>query len=232
MEIPAILVVDQTRRYAGWSPGIDALVVALQHFVDQCLMPVWGTPCQLRVAGELAPSAWALALFDDLEQPGLLGVHELTSNGYSIAKVAVGSIQRHRRAISIVASHELAEMLVDPDAMVAVKDDQGQLVALECCDPVEEESFLIDGLPMCNFVFPAWFGPVVGARYADPRGKLDYLGLTTRPFQPLQRGYIPVFDGVRWSRRFGGDEKAAEFAREDRYGRRGELRRHSPGKQA
>ena len=57
----------------------------------------------------------------------------------------------------MAASHELAEMLVDPGINLWCAGPKGRMYAYEVCDAVEEEEFLVDGIPMCNFVYPAYF---------------------------------------------------------------------------
>jgi hypothetical protein len=50
-------------------------------------------------------------------------------------------------------------------------------------DPVEEDTFLVDGIEMSNFVHPAWFEP-----FKHPPGtKFDHLGLLKKPFSIVNR---------------------------------------------
>ena len=88
-------------------------------------------------------------------------------------------------------------------------------------DPVEEDTFLVDGMEMSNFVHPAWFEP-----FKHPPGtKFDYLGLLTMPFSMTKGGYMITTKEV-----FGSAAKRWCFQREDRRCHRSEYRK--PEKQA
>jgi hypothetical protein len=63
----------------------------------------------------------------------------------------------------------------------------GRLYAYETADPVEEQTYQIDGVAVSNFVTPHWFDP---AAHGVP---LDYLGRLKHPFQLAKGGYLSVF---------------------------------------
>src|SRR6266699_3824612 len=94
------------------------------------------------------------------------------------------------------------------------------LALLDTADAVEEEEFLIDRIPMSDFVYPAWFE---GFRKAGS-AQFDYLKKVRRPFQILPGGYMPVFKNGRWTQIFGSRAKARRFARENRRGHRSTYR--------
>jgi hypothetical protein len=52
----------------------------------------------------------------------------------------------------------------------------------EVCDPVEADSYLIDGVKISDFITPAWFNDGVGQRY-------DFMGLAKQPFWIRPGGY-------------------------------------------
>jgi hypothetical protein len=60
-----------------------------------------------------------------------------------------------RDAVSLTATHEIAEMLVDPAVTLCVQRAGFGLYALEVADPCEEDGFRIDGFQMTDFVYPA-----------------------------------------------------------------------------
>ena len=67
----------------------------------------------------------------------------------------------------------------------------GTEYAYEMSDPVEEDTFLVDGIEMSNFVHPAWFEP-----FKHPPGtKFDHLGRLTKPFSMTKGGYVIVRKG-------------------------------------
>ena len=87
--------------------------------------------------------------------------------------------------------------------------------------PVEEDTFLVDGIEMSNFVHPAWFEP-----FKHPRGtKFDHLGLLEKPFSMTKGGYMIIKKKGKVSEVFGSKAKAKRFAQEDRRGHRSEYRK-------
>jgi len=198
----------------------DRLVAALQKFADQYFTPVWGTPARLVRTTGFRKGAWALALLDTADVANALGYHDLTPDGLPLSKVFVKTTLAAGQKVSVTACHELAEMLVDPAINLASTGPGNVFYAYETADAVEEEEFLLDGLPMSDFVYPAWFE---GFRKAGS-AQLDYLKKVRRPFQILPGGYMAVFKNGRWTQVFGSPAKARRFAREDRRGHRSTYR--------
>jgi hypothetical protein len=54
--------------------------------------------------------------------------------------------------VSVTACHELFEMVIDPLANLWAEAPDGTEYAYEMSDPVEEDTFLVDGIQMSNFV--------------------------------------------------------------------------------
>src|SRR5207245_7909955 len=65
----------------------DRLVAALQKFVDEYFVPVWGTPAKLRKTTGFRKGAWALAFLDRADVANALGYHDLTPDGLRLSKV-------------------------------------------------------------------------------------------------------------------------------------------------
>jgi hypothetical protein len=188
--------------------GVDftKLVEALQDYADKHFVPVWGTPCKLRVSGDgkIPKSDWALLFSDDADAANALGYHDLTASGFPISKVFVRTTVNDGELVSVTAAHELAEMLVDPGIQMGALAANGTWYAYETADAVEREAFDVNGIPMSNFVYPSWFE----AFHKPKSTKFDYMGKCTRPFQILKGGYMPVFSKGKWSQIFGS--KATE----------------------
>ena len=86
---------------------------------------------------------------------------------------------------------------------------------------MEEDPFVVNGLPMSNFVYPSWFEP-----FRHPRGtKFDHLGLLKKPFSMTKGGYIIIKKKGKVSEVFGSKAKEKRFAQEDRRGHRSEYRK-------
>src|SRR5438445_5038833 len=199
----------------------DALIAAMQAFVDRCVMPVWGTPARLVKSKGYVKGAWAMVFLDNADQPGALAYHDLTPDGLPLSKVFVRTTINDGELVSVSASHELVEMLVDPAInLLTTGPDPKIIYAYESADPVEALSYRVSGIPMTDFVYPAYF-----ETFHKPGSvPFDRLKKVKRPFQILPGGYQIVFKNGKWSQVFGSASKKRRFAREDRRGHRSEQR--------
>ena len=162
----------------------DKLTAALQRCYDQHFLPVWGYPVKLYNTKVPKPSDWQFVYFDDADEAGALGYHDLTKDGQPVSKVFVKTTLADKQLVSVTAAHELFEMVIDPIANLWAEAADGTEYAYEMCDPVEEDTFLVDGIPMSNFLHPSWFEP-----FKHPPGtKFDHLGLLTKPFSMTKGG--------------------------------------------
>jgi hypothetical protein len=215
---PKIACINKARTDLGVDFG--KMIRALQRFVDECLVPVWGTPAKLVPSRRELPGAWNLVFLDDADRAKTLGYHRLLKNRLPLAKVFVRSSRKHGEPISLVASHELAEMLVDPGNGFWCFGPKRRLYAFEVCDPVEQEQFALDGLPMSDFLYPAYFQTI---RQARPT-QFDYLKKIARPFQVLRGGFALVRARGRKLTEFGSTAKRRDFRTEDRRFHRSQYR--------
>lgn len=201
--------------------GFDALIAALQRFVDEHVAPVWGTPAKLVTSKGFLKGAWALSFLDDADKAGALGYHDLTPEGYPQSRVFVKTTLANRERVSMAASHELVEMLVDPAInLMTIASDTKKVYGYEAADPVEEVSFLIDGIEMTDFVYPAYFE----AFHKPGSVRFDHLGVIRKPFEIHGGGYLSLFEDGKWMQIHGSKSKRKRFAREDRRGHRSEQR--------
>lgn len=200
----------------------DKLTATLQKCFDEHFLPIWGYPVTLYNTNTAKPSDWQLVYFDNADTAGALGYHDLTQNGQPISKIFVKTTLADNQLVSVTACHELFEMVIDPIANLwaATKDDSIEY-AYEMSDPVEEDTFLVDGIQMSNFVHPSWFEP-----FKHPVGtKYDHLGLLTKPFSMTKGGYMIVKKKGKVTEVFGSKAKEKRFAKEDRRGHRSEYRK-------
>ncbi len=187
-------------------PEVAALVAALQKQVDNDFAPAWGCPADLRVVGPNDPEdpqAWGLLISDNSDLADDLGYHELTRFGQPMGKAFAKSAIDAGASWTVTVSHELLEMLADPNINLAVLD-QGpfgaRLYSYEVCDPCEDDRFgyLIDGLLVSDFVYPAWFESF----WVQGTAVFDFGQHINAPFQLLAGGYAQVNDiasGLGWS---------------------------------
>jgi hypothetical protein len=204
---PRIVCVNKATLPLG--VAFDLLIAALQKYVDEHLAPVWGTPAKLVRTTKPRRGDWTLLFVDtanairglraELEKIFGKGVvDEIESvhlvRGQPAAFVFVQNVlrdravRRDRDKVSLAASHELAEMLVDPGNNLWADAGKGLLYAYEVCDAVESTFFPVNGLAMTDFLYPAYFNKI----HKPKSAQLDHLKKVRRPFQILKDGYAPV----------------------------------------
>jgi hypothetical protein len=204
--------------------GVDlsALINAMQEYVDNYIVPVWGTPAKLVETEDFLPNAWAVIFLDDADQANALAYHDLTPEGLPVSKVFVRTTINDHQLVSVSASHELVEMLVDPAInLMTTGPDPRLMYAYESADPVEELDFEVKGIRMSDFVYPSYFE----AFHKRHSVRFDCLDKVEEPFEILSGGYQIIFKDGHWSQIFASDEKMRRFAHEDRRQHRIELRK-------
>src|SRR5437899_3606494 len=127
---------------------VKAALPAFQSQVSDDFAPVWGIDASLRFlpsGSKPAAGEWWLSILDDSDQAGALGYHDLTKEGLPLGKVFAKSDIDNGYIWTVTASHELLEMLGDPDinltAFVQKTNDSGRLYAYEVCDACEADKF-------------------------------------------------------------------------------------------
>jgi len=197
------------------------LTAALQKCYDEYFLPVWGYPLKLYNTDTAKPSDWQFIYFDDADAAGALGYHDLTKNGQPVSKIFVKTTLADHQLVSVTACHELFEMAIDPIANLWAEASDGTEYAYEMSDPVEEDTFLVDGIQMSNFVHPSWFEP-----FKHPSGtKYDHLGLLKAPFSMTKGGYVIIKKNGKVTQKYGSKAKEIRFKKEDRLGHRSEYRK-------
>jgi hypothetical protein len=167
------------------------------------------------------PTDWQLVYFDNADQAGALGYHDLTEKGQPISKIFVKTTIDDNELVSVTACHELFEMVIGPVANLWTQAADGTEYAYEMCDPVEEDTFTVNGIQMSDFLHPAWFEP-----FKHPAGtRYDHLGLLKAPFTMRKGGYVIKMKNGKVSQSFGSKAKRKRFAKEDRRGHRSEYRK-------
>lgn len=206
-QVPTIACVNvaQTSLGVEWRPLLAALAAYADLFAR-----VWGTPAKVIDCGSgpVPRGCWGLVFSDDADQAGALGYHDLTADGLPLSKIFVRTTINNGEAVSVTASHELAEMLVDPGIQLgAVGPDGATWYAYETADAVERESFEVNGIAMSNFVYPSWF-----EGFRAPRStRFDHMGTCRRAFELRPGGYAIIFRDGNWDNIFGSVEAEAEF---------------------
>lgn len=210
---------------------VQPAVAALAKQVINDFGPAWGISANVVFVpkgGNAAAGTWQLIILDDSDQAGALGYHDLTKEGLPLGKVFARTDLNNNLSWSVTISHELLEMLGDPDINLTAFDQStntaGMLYAYEACDACEadEYGYKIDGVLVSDFVTKAWFSPGLPGPY-------DFQGHITKALEILPGGYIGVFDVTRgsgWQQKTNqGDRMAILRARRQPRGSRRERRK-------
>ena len=109
----------------------------------------------------------------------------------------------------MTASHEIAEMLVDPAIQLGARGPDGSTwYAYEMCGRSSSaRNSTSTALRWSNFVFPAWFE---GFRWARST-RFDYLDNCTQPFELRPGGYISIYTDGAWQQKFGSPQAERSF---------------------
>ena len=175
----------------------DALEVQLYAHYG----PFWqqdGVPAIVRASmADLEPGDAPLVVFDDPDQPGVLGYHGATLRGEPFGKAFMsvirrggGDLHRNARSLSVTLSHEALEMAGDPYASWWADLGNGEHEeALEVCDRVEGDAYPAyggtssdrDEVMVSNFLGPRAF--------RDGAGPYDWMRLLESPWEIRPGGY-------------------------------------------
>jgi hypothetical protein len=197
---PTIAFVNLAKAPLG--VNLNKLVASLDKQMQRDFVPIWGYPAKLYVTRTPKPDEWQVVFLDDADAADALGYHDITKNGQPVSKVFVKTTIAAGEKVSVTASHELLEMMIDPGAQLWAQNSNGRFHAYEMCDAVEEETYEIDGVAVSDFVYPSFFEP-----WHPPHStQFDYLQRVTQPYQTLPKGYQIVSDGKSAKEIFGSRE--------------------------
>lgn len=211
---------------------------ACAHQVRYDAAPAWGLQpipvVYMSDESHAPPGSWVIAVMDDPDQAGVLGWHTEDQGDVIYGRVFVkpvldngGDALTKPLSVASVLSHEVVEVLCDPHVSWQSDDGLGRSYALEACDPVESDSYVIPitprgatepvGVTVSNFVLPEWFDP-------QGVGPFDHLRKLTKPFTMTSGGYVVVTAEGKTTQRFGEEypawRKAGKLADTSRTARR------------
>jgi hypothetical protein len=190
---PLIAVINESD--VATNRQVERMVKAIQRQVTEHFRPAWGLQARL-VFNEDPPLAMKVLIKDKAtaDDEGFLGYHFV--DGLPVTNVFAKDDIKSNGEFSSTLSHEVLEMLADPDANLYAQGfyrDRGgrhrsALIPYEVCDPVEASVYKIDGVPVSDFVLPEWFEP----EHEDGIMKMDYLGVLKGPFGLAPGGYMDI----------------------------------------
>jgi hypothetical protein len=196
----------QAAYHYGRSPWVELGYAPSAHVV---LLPHDGQGVVKPPAG-----AWNLILLDTSTVAGALGYHEdEQGNKIPFSDVFVKTARENQTSPVEVASHEMLEMLVDPDvAKVRTVTHEGQLYIVEVADPVQGCGYDVGkpesretGVIVADFALPAWFGMAQEGAGIDDTA-MSFRNSVSEPFTLAPGGYIsvaPESEPEQWKQIFG-----------------------------
>lgn len=166
--------------------------------VKKDVAPVWGVDADVQFETVTPSDAWIVAVADDSNQAGALGYHEDTSR--PAAFVFAADDAKYGMLASVTLSHEIIEMLVDPECNRVWKVGDDEAYIMEAADPVQDDGdgYEMDGsgVMVSDFVTPDW-------GVSGSSGPWDFRKLVTRPLEIRPGGYISLFRNGSWHQVFG-----------------------------
>ena len=221
---PTIHVANHSTQVSD--ADMQKAVTACAKQITQHVAPAYGLePVAVKwlPAGTTLPtSARVITVMDELDDPQALGYH--TEDGsehiWGVVGTKVAMDQGAKAltgpySISSILSHEVAEAFVDPYCTGWFDSGKGYQVAYECADPVENDTYLIDGVGVSNFVTAEWFDA-----QAAKTDKFDFMGHLKAPFTMSKGGYWVQSKAGQATQKFGEGmpdwrrlAKKAEFSR-------------------
>jgi hypothetical protein len=205
-----ISVINMTGTVADGD--LQHAIRAVNRQIAEDFSPYWGFGARLRLEGKTGTKKRGfdpadmrgdavLYLRDVVRIRDAEGYHDRNFSGIPYGIVFLELSAKLKEDWRITLSHEALELLADPEANLLVQGPHPSRPKhkvfhwFEMCDAVQDEHYLIDGVPVSNFVLPLYFTS------SDERGgRNDFLGTvgpdgkTLRSFSINEGGYIGFFD--------------------------------------
>jgi hypothetical protein len=190
-----LAVLDESTLFS--TPDTKAAVGACAKQIKFHVAPLWDmVPAPIvfhQNKKNIPEGADLLAIMDDSDQAGALGYHNQTPDGKPYARAFVRPITNHggemltgNGSVSSVISHEVCEWFVDRFLNLWADGPDGEY-AVEICDPVENDTYEIDGVSVSNFVTKRFYDP-----QAPAGNQFDYLNKLTKPFSTTEGGFLQL----------------------------------------
>lgn len=208
---------------------VHTIVDAAQKDLIENFAPAWSIlPPKLSFVPKADLTSWKgkpnLVVLDTSDEANALGYHDLTPDGLPLGKAFAKTDKMYGAILSVTLTHELWEMIVDPNINLVVEDDKrGVFVAFESADAVEADQFahVVNGVKISNFQLPSFF-----SRRA--KGPYDFGHILSGPFQLAHGGYESYYTpSGGWKQHTMREDGAVLAADRPKVGSRRERRRSS-----
>lgn len=195
---PQIAVVNQSHGYVS-DAELAKDLPAFQEYIDHYVGPAWNVPAHLVIAHPV-PGQWQIDLRDVAPKSCDCGGFHTWKQARPVAYIFARDSDLYGGGWEIAFTHELAEMLVDPQinrmALVSPvpvnRASVNTSVLVEVGDPVNPEFFTVSGVPVSDFVLPSWYQP--GAKGPYDWQKVLIAPVTVDPMG----GYALEYDNGAW----------------------------------
>jgi hypothetical protein len=220
---------------ANVSKGISTsdfktVVHAVERQVREDFAPAWGMTASLRMLriDRSQPVDPEASLSDVVIYVGELGAdpkavenavgyHTDNLQGIPYGFVFVDVAEKIGEKWSTTLSHEVLELIADPDVNLLVigpdpkRANRQVLRPYEVCDPVQGDSYSIDGVDVSNFVTPLYFADLPHPTIT----RTNYLALPLDRFGVRPSGYFSYLDLTtgRYDNVFGDAIRGPEVAK-------------------
>lgn len=165
----------------------QAIEFAKAWGIDAVACEFYGSPANL--ARLDAADLWICEYVDKLDVDGALAYHSVDALGRPYLRCLPPSDKFDATDLS----HEVLETMGDPTADRWVKMPDGTELAVEVCDPVQGDSYMVTTtvlgedrqIKLSNYVLPAFFDPSM-------KGPWDRIGTLSAAFGMSRGGYEAV----------------------------------------
>lgn len=218
-----ISVINQTNGRVS-DEDLQTVIRAINHQLEWDYRPQWGARALLRLEARVRGDA-AIYIVNGTQVDAAVESHERLHPDMPYGFVFPSLSESLDESWSVTFSHETIGLTSDPavNLLVAgphpIEPERTVLYWYELGGAVQDESYLVQGVEVSNFLLPAYFFPG-----ADGEARCDYLGRvhsgrTLAPFGVNPGGYVGFLDPLTgkaevYSAR--GDRKAAERVHRER----------------
>jgi len=188
-----LVLVSHTKNPLASDPVLERIASVIEEQLALHYAAFWqssGVPFVFAKPDKVRATDSPLVVFDDADQAGALGYHDVTPDGLPYGKIFLGPILENggtilegSTSLSATISHEALELVGDPYANAWHDMPDGRTEECrELCDRVENDSYVMDGVSVSNFLGPRAFR-------AGP-GPYDWMRLLRDPWEIRPGGYV------------------------------------------
>jgi hypothetical protein len=202
MPDPIIVIVNASHIVTD--EVVSQWAIDIQRQVTEDFAPVWGRGAQI----EFKPwqtwqtatreGVWPVYINKHSTDPTALGWHDNAGNQI-MGRVFVGDCVAEGIEPSIDLSHEVLEIIGDPDVRQTQTLADGRVAALEMCDPVEDDiyGYIKGQTKVSDFVLPQYFRSIAGPTNVS---RFDFMGHLSGPCPALTSGgYQSLYVSGAWT---------------------------------